>query len=63
MAHEVTPHIPDAWVSDAAGKVGYEIPFTRIFYSSTPQRPSSEIKAELAELEGEIQELLGGMLE
>ena len=45
-------------VPTTPGKVGYEIPFTRLFYKYTPPRPSAEIKAELKELEGEIHRLL-----
>jgi type I restriction enzyme M protein len=36
--------------------VGYEIPFTRQFYTYTPPRPVSEIKAEIDALEKLIQE-------
>jgi len=40
------------------GTVGYEIPFTRHFYEYTPLRPSSEILAEIRELEAGIAEKL-----
>ena len=40
------------------GSVGYEIPFTRHFYEYTPLRPSSEILAEIRELEAGIAEKL-----
>lgn len=56
---EVTPHVPDAWIDHEKTKVGYEIPFTRHFYVYTPPRPLAEIDAELRELEGQIQKLLG----
>ncbi|MFN8133129.1 MAG: class I SAM-dependent DNA methyltransferase [Solirubrobacteraceae bacterium] len=62
LSREVLPHVPDAWVPDPAGKIGYEIPFTRLFYTYTPPRPSAEIKAELRELEAEIRQLLGEVL-
>ncbi len=58
VEREVLPWVPDAWVPDPEGKVGYEIPFTRLFYTYTPPRPSAEIKEELRELEGEIRRLL-----
>jgi len=58
MRREVLPHVPDTWVPDPEGRIGYEIPFTRLFYKYTPPRPSEEIKAELKELEGEIRRLL-----
>ena len=62
LAREVLPHVPDAWVADLAGKVGYEIPFTRLFYKYTPPRPSAEIKAELREREARIRQLLEDVL-
>ena len=62
LAREVQPHVPDAWVDDKTGKVGYEIPFTRLFYKYTPPRPSEEIKAELREREARIRQLLEDVL-
>ena len=62
LAREVLPHVPDAWVADKTGKVGYEIPFTRLFYRYTPPRPSAEIKAELREREMRIRQLLEDVL-
>jgi type I restriction enzyme M protein len=59
MEREVLPHVPDAWVDYSKTKIGYEIPFTRYFYRYTPPRPLEEIDAELKDLEGEIQRLLG----
>jgi type I restriction enzyme M protein len=59
MKREVLPYAPDAWVDDDKTKVGYEIPFTRHFYSYTPPRPLAEIDAEIKQLEAEIQSLLG----
>lgn len=58
LDQEVRPHVPGAWCPEKAGRVGYEIPFTRLFYEYQPPRPSAEIKAELKELEGEIHRLL-----
>jgi type I restriction enzyme M protein len=58
LNREVRPHVKGAWCSDPAGKIGYEIPFTRLFYKYTPPRPSGEIKDELKELEAEIHRLL-----
>jgi len=62
LAHEVLPHVNDAWVDDKDGKIGYEIPFTRLFYKYTPPRPSEEIKAELREREARIRQLLEEVL-
>ncbi|MDO4400923.1 MAG: class I SAM-dependent DNA methyltransferase, partial [Coriobacteriia bacterium] len=70
MAREVLPYAPDAWIEPRkqkkgqllelrdGGTVGYEIPFTRHFYEYTPLRPSSEILAEIRELEASIAEKL-----
>ncbi|KIH98494.1 restriction endonuclease subunit M [Streptomonospora alba] len=63
LEREVLPHVPDAWIDESKTKVGYEIPFTRHFYQYTPPRPLEEIDAELKELEGEIQCLLGEVTE
>jgi type I restriction enzyme M protein len=66
FAREVTPHVPDAWISaretdprdGQVGKVGYEINFNRYFYHYQPPRPLAEIDAELRVLEQEIADLL-----
>lgn len=59
---EVRPHVPGAWCPDPEGKIGYEIPFTRLFYKYTPPRPSAEIRAELKQLEGEIHRRLAALV-
>jgi len=53
---EVKPHVPDAWIDASKTKIGYEIPFTRHFYKYEPPRPSTEIMAEIKELEEQIAE-------
>jgi type I restriction enzyme M protein len=67
LAREVLPHVPDAWIAEVRdpvtgekvrAKIGYEIPFTRYFYTYTPPRPLAEIDAELRSLESEIQALI-----
>jgi type I restriction enzyme M protein len=58
FSREVVPYIPDAWIDESKTKVGYEIPFNRIFYRYTPPRPLEEIDADLNKLVGEIIELL-----
>lgn len=55
---EVLPYASDAWMDRKKDKIGYEIPFTRYFYEYTPLRPSSEILAEIKELEASIAEQL-----
>lgn len=55
---EVKPFVSDAWIDDSKTKVGYEIPFTRLFYRYVAPRPLAEIDAELNMLAKEIVELL-----
>jgi len=62
LAREVVPFVEDAWVDDKDGKIGYEIPFARLFYKYTPPRPSQDIKAELREREARIRQLLEEVL-
>ena len=51
---EVLPFASDAWIEEKKSKVGYEIPFTRYFYKYEAPKPSSEIMAEILELEKEL---------
>jgi len=63
---EVLPHVPKAWIDESKrdekdglpGIVGYEIPFNRHFYHYVPPRPLEEIDRDLANVSGEIMELL-----
>lgn len=59
---EVLPHVPDAWLDRKQDKVGYEINFTRYFYTYTPLRPLAEIKADILALEAETEGLLAEIL-
>ena len=59
FAREVLPFAPDAWIDKSKTKVGYEIPFTRYFYKYEAPKPSSEIMAEILELEKELDGNLG----
>jgi type I restriction enzyme M protein len=43
-------------------KVGYEIPINRHFYVYRPPRPLKEIAQDIEGLEGEIAELLKGLV-
>ncbi len=52
---EVLPFSPDAWIDEKKSKVGYEIPFTRYFYKYEAPQPSTEIMAEILELEKELE--------
>lgn len=55
---EVIPHVSDAWIDHAKTKVGYEIPFTRHFYTYVPPRPLVEIDADLEKQVAKILQLL-----
>jgi type I restriction enzyme M protein len=55
---EVLPHVPDAWMDQSKGRVGYEINFNRHFYRYTPPRPLEEIDQDLKQVEEEILQLL-----
>jgi type I restriction enzyme M protein len=58
FAREVEPFAPGAWIDPSKEKIGYEIPFTRHFYSYIPPRDLAEIDNELNKLVSEIQVLL-----
>lgn len=60
---EVLPHVSDAWIDHAKTKVGYEIPFTRYFYTYTPPRPLEEIDRDLRAKTEKIMKLLGEIVE
>lgn len=62
MRREVLPHVADAWVDFSKTKVGYEIPINRHFYVYKPPRPLPQIEADIRQLEGEIADLLKGLL-
>jgi len=62
IAAEVLPHVPDAWVDYAKTKIGYEVPINRHFYVYKPPRALSEIEEDISRLEGEIAELLKGLV-
>lgn len=54
----VLPYNPHAWMDRKQDKIGYEIPFTRIFYKFVPPTPSSEIYKEIKDLEKEEERLM-----
>lgn len=47
MAREVLPFAPDVTWDESSSKVGYEIPFKRVFYRPTPVRSLEEIDADV----------------
>jgi type I restriction enzyme M protein len=58
---EVLPHTQDAWIDEDKTKIGYEIPFTRHFYSFKPPRTLWEIDAELKETTDKILGMIKGL--
>ncbi len=62
FAREVLPHAADAWIDEAKTKIGYEIPFNRHFYVFAPPRSLEEIDADLAQVVGRIQTMLGEVM-
>lgn len=62
FAKNVTPYNPLAYMDRSKDKVGYEIPFTRLFYKFTPPRKSDEIFAEFKALTSEEADLMKEIL-
>jgi type I restriction enzyme M protein len=58
LAKEIHPYVADAWIDHTKTKVGFEIPFTRQFYTYVPPRPVVEIRSEIEDLETQIQKLM-----
>ena len=59
MKDEVLEWVPDGWVDEIRSRIGYDIPFTRLFYTYEPPRPLTEIRADLKASQTRILELLG----
>jgi len=59
VKREVLPHVPDSWIDHDKTKIGYEIPFNRHFYVFQPPRPLDAIDADLKQVVGRIQAMLG----
>lgn len=53
MKKNVLPYNPQAYIDYTKNKVGYEIPFTRLFYKFVPPVPSQTIFEEIKALEAE----------
>lgn len=51
---EIKPFNPDTWIDKAKTKVGYEIPFTRLFYKYVAPEKSEDIALKIKELEERI---------
>ena len=62
FAKNVLPYNPIAYMDRSKDKIGYEIPFTRLFYKFTPPRSSDEIFAEFKALSEEETDLMKEIL-
>lgn len=51
---EIKPFNPDAWIDEKKTKIGYEIPFTRLFYKFVIPEKSEDIAFRIRKLEEEI---------
>ena len=51
---EIKPFNPDAWIDKTKTKVGYEIPFTRLFYKYEAPEKSEDIAKRISEIEARI---------
>ena len=62
FAKNVLPYNPVAYMDRSKDKIGYEIPFTRLFYKFTPPRSSDEVFAEFKALSEEETDLMKEIL-
>lgn len=62
FAKNVLPYNPLAFMDRSKDKIGYEVPFTRLFYKFVPPRSSDEIFAEFKALTQEEQQLMKDIL-
>ena len=62
LRREVLPYAADVWCQPDSVKIGYEISFTRYFYTPQPMRSLDEIRADILALEKETEGLLGEII-
>lgn len=62
MEREVIPFNKDAWVDDSKTKIGYEIPFTRLFYKYHAPEKSEYIAARIQRIEARITETFEALI-
>jgi type I restriction enzyme M protein len=62
FAREVKPHVPDAWIDYSKTRIGYEINFTKYFYTYQKPHDSAKLKGEIEQLESSIVGLLNEIL-
>ena len=58
MEKNVLPYNPNAYIDHTKDKIGYEVPFTRLFYKFEPPVSSETIFAEIKALEAEETQLM-----
>ncbi|MCL2064242.1 MAG: type I restriction-modification system subunit M [Candidatus Cloacimonetes bacterium] len=58
LEKNVLPYNPHAYIDESKTKIGYEIPFTRLFYKYSPPRDINEIGENIKKLEKQETELL-----
>ena len=63
MREEVLPYNPDAWADSGKTKVGYEIPFTRVFYEYKPIEPADDIARRIVTREHSLAQKLRDLFE
>ena len=63
FVREVLPFAPDAWIDKSKTKIGYEIPFTRYFFKYNPPKHSSDIMAEIMDIEKDLDGTLKAVFE
>ncbi|UUX33272.1 type I restriction-modification system subunit M [Fundicoccus culcitae] len=51
---EVKPFNPEAWIDKSKTKIGYEIPFTRLFYKYEAPEKTEDIAKRISEIESRI---------
>lgn len=54
--------MPDAWIDAESIKIGYEVSFTRYFYTPQPLRTLEEIRADIEALEMETEGMLSEII-
>ena len=55
---EVKPYNPEAWIDKKKTVIGYEIPFTRVFYKFVEPESTEDIAREIKAAEKDIMESL-----
>jgi type I restriction enzyme M protein len=63
ISREVLPFTPDAWVDGTKTKVGYDIPFTRLYYQYVPPRRLEDIDADIEASQRRVLALLSDVTE